>query len=354
MRPFTAAEKQELSEYFPATESWERGLFYTQKIHAPYYFARASRERAVVIGCSGLNTHYLLDPDDVKKLNDHGISVIWMALPKIEDGKPMIDLYTNLAKDFFTSPASPASMITYADVPRFALTHSTGGLLFMKLLHMPDANRKLTQAFSGAVHVAPYYDTAHASRDHAHPWSQKIFQKYMGWKPHIPPSDRLVSSLYIKLNDMLDPHGDNDHPGMGSTCGQILELQAAGRKLTATFNVRAASAIPAVFIIGQRDNFACPLTAADIANKIDAEIIHVAQGFHDPLQSDPSILDQCIRKMDICIAKHERSKAQVEYVTPRANEEKLYYIGLLDELRDRSRFALQRGASFLNAAARFF
>lgn len=364
------------SDLIPPSKSWGRGFFSTNDLMAPYYIARSPSERAVVIGCSGLNTHTILNPADVKRLNDAGISIVWMALPKIPRGAPLMETYLPLAREFFTNKNSPARLLMDNDVPRYALTHSTGGQIFFHLLHEPDTNRKLSYIFSGAVHVAPYFDTAHASRDHTHPIVQNAFRKYMARQPDALPNERLIAKSYVLWNSLLkspgkdlpkawrlaknifNPSKDGQQSRLDSTCGQILELQDSGQKLTAkhNFNVEACAKIPSFFVIGDRDNFACPKTAIDTARKIGAEMKIAEGGLHDPLRSHPHLLDEFIKRVQECATRYETQKAQTVYVSPLSQKYELEPIpyGLLDRLRDSTRIALQRSTSSLNSLAGFF
>lgn len=216
------------SDLIPPSKNWDRGFFSINGLRAPYYIARAQKERAVVIGCSGLNTHTILTPAEVKKLNDSGISIAWMALPRIPHGSPMMDTYIPLAREFFTNKNSPARVLMHNDVPRYALTHSTGGQIFFHLMHEPDTNRRLSSIFSGAVHVSPYLDTAHASRNHAHPLVQAVFKRYMDHHPDVSPNERFIGRSYVEFNSFMEAMKEDV---FGEAAKKELLKQAAQRKL---------------------------------------------------------------------------------------------------------------------------
>ena len=401
----TALPPSETAYLIPPSKNWDRGFFCTNGLRAPYYIARAPNERAVVIGCSGLNTHTILTPEEVKRLNNAGISIAWMALPRIPHGSPMMETYVPLAREFFTNKNSPARVLMRNDVPRYALTHSTGGQIFFHLMHEPETNRRLSSIFSGVVHVSPYLDTSHASKNHAHPLVQAVFKKYMAHHPDVSPNLRLIGRSYVEWNsffvsmqeerlkrkshdEKLDQRLDDERKSLfqslkstyskastairnilsapdstednwlASTCGQILELQDSGQRLTAKehFNVEACKKIPSIFVIGDKDNFACPKTSQDIANLIGGEIEIAEGGLHDPLRSHPHLLGEFISKVHECAARYERQKAQTVYISPtqiQYEPEPLPY-GVLDKLRDRARGALQGRASALNSLACLF
>ena len=359
-------EDVETLKYFPATRNWERGIFYTKGLNAPYYIARARNETAIIIGCSGLNTHYLLEPADVEKVNRAGATVIWMALPRVRHDGPIMPDYIRLAGEFFTSPQSPAHRLVFSNAPRFALTHSTGGQIFFHLMHAPDIAPRLLQIFKSAVHVTPYFDAAHASRDFSiapfngvsfapqrlKEWRpiHELFRHYMAKNANRRPQDNFVSKAYLRWNALRDPGAPRDVESLGATCGQILELQKTGQELTARFNPVAAGAIPSIFVLGEKDDFACTKTAAHIGHKIGAEIKIAKGGFHDPVRSHPELLEQFLQRVDKCV------KAQADVMFKRfepsvfAREDDLMTPGL----SDRARGALQRGAGLLYPAARIF
>lgn len=358
-------ENAETSKYFPATKNWERGIFYTSGLNAPYYISRARNEKAIVIGCSGLNTHYLLDPKDVRKLNEAGITIVWMALPRVKHNGPVMPDYIRLAEEFFTSRQSPAHALIYSNAPRFALTHSTGGQIFFHLLHKPAVAQRLKHIFKSAVHVAPYFDAAHASHDFslapfkAIPFIPQrlkewrpiydLFQYYMEKNASSRPQDNPVSKAYLWWNALRDFSAPRDVEGFSSTCGQILELQKTGQALTAQFNIEAGRTIPSVFVLGEKDDFACTKTAKHIGQSIGAEIKIAKGGFHDPVRTHPELLEQFIQRVDTCIKSQNEIILQRFNTSVYAREENIPE----PDLGDRARLALQRGAGFLYPAAGF-
>lgn len=349
----------------------ESGLFHKNGLSAPYYIIRAPNEKAILIGCSGLNTHKIIDSRDVDKLNKAGISLVWMSLPHIDDNKPLLESYLPLAESFFTSRSSPAHALMIGDSPRYALTHSTGGQLFFHLLHDKNVNKKLANIYAGAVHISPYFDTAHASERFSPKIMRMAFEYYMARKPHHAPTERTVSKFYMALsnydrikNSLIkgQEHGRHLvkafdlHARIKTTCGQILELSGHGQRLTSAehFNIAAAKKIPSIFIIGARDHFACPRTAVYVGKMIDADIMIAQHGFHSPLREEPSLLDKVIKKIQESAEKNRAIRAETTYVSPvpAQAEKPPYDLGIA--LRDGRRLALQSSARFLYPAASLF
>ena len=71
-----------LEKHHPHLSKTEGGTFFHNDLHTCYHISRAAIEKAVVIGLSGLNTEQLMAPRDTQRLNDNGITLIWMTLPR--------------------------------------------------------------------------------------------------------------------------------------------------------------------------------------------------------------------------------------------------------------------------------
>lgn len=343
----------------------EYGIFHSNGISAPYYIARAANERAIVIGCSGLNTQNLINDHELRRLNHVGITIVWMSLPKLSG--PMMKRYQHLAEQFFTNKHSPARILLPYDKPRYALTHSTGGQLFMHLMHQPGIQKKISALFSGVVYVAPYFDSAGASLRHAPRLSSKAFQWYFHKNADKRPQDTLIGNLYIQMEAWCESRNYHTPKDMdfevSSTCGQILELQTEGQKLQNTFNPLAAAKIPSIFVIGDHDKYACPQTSVELAQKMGAEILIAKGGYHDPLRTHPHLVDHFIGKVEECIRQHEEKRARLAVPSTKTpghgddradDDDDLFKDGLLTRLSYRAGAALQSGARFLNAAAGLF
>jgi len=94
-------------KHYPESDKFDKGVFRHNGTDAPFYVSRAKNEKALVVGASGLKSQYLLDPTEVKRLNDNGISIIWMALPEIRNNAPFMDRFKDTVEAFLTSKDSP-------------------------------------------------------------------------------------------------------------------------------------------------------------------------------------------------------------------------------------------------------
>lgn len=320
---------------------WQTGIFITSETVTPYYVSKAAKEKAIVVGATGLNTLHLMNPNEVKELNDAGISVVWVALPKPKRGININDSAVTVVKEFFTSPTSPAHTLFPMPAPRFLATHSTSGRILLELLHDEQTAKKLKHHFSGAVYVAPYLDTANSSRMH-NPRMDFIFRNFAQTYSDLTPHETLVGRTYMAVKASTEgfrlsaKHPNLPHEGLGQekihssilralkkfvaspkhdaemTYGQILQLQDASRKLMDQFNPAAAAVIPSIFLIGDKDPFACHRTTEHFARQMGAEIVTANGAGHYPMKDAPDLLNHFIRRVDICV----RERNSIKVVSP--------------------------------------
>lgn len=282
------------ARHFPDTLKMKRGQFQHGEESLPYFYSRAKREKAVVVGCSGLNTHVLLGHNEVCKLNDAGISVIWLALPPARHKQgAFMDGYIDMAKEFFTGRHSPARFLFPNDTPRHVMTHSTGGLLYWTIKQTPEISRKLQSTYSSETHIAPYLDSANASRHHSPTIRRKAFEIYSKLHANDTPLETLLGRAYLAIK-ALGESFTSSSPDISPTFGQIRQVQAAGRRLTDTFNPESCGRTPCTVILGERDPFACAKTSKDFASLIGAKLHLVAEGGHAPLHHAPEIFDNVV------------------------------------------------------------
>lgn len=322
---FDPKENDFLKKHYPESLKWERGIFTHDGQGAPYYVSRAKNQKALVVGGTGLKTQYLLNPSEVKRLNDSGISVIWMALPEIRGTAPFMDKYKTLLKNFLTDKNSPVFMLFPEDVIRYVGVHSTSGELFADIMHDDKDRRKIVGNYGGVVYYAPYVDTANASREHSSRFNQIAFNFYASMNLDKKPHDTLAAKIYLCLKASAEPFtslpakitdefvSKEDQklvsrwaeglkqtvedsklgqfwklmhaatPDISPTYRNILEVQESGRRLVDNFNAQAMNALPSIFLIGDHDPFACHKTTLDLAQKMGASISTIDSGETNPV-----------------------------------------------------------------------
>lgn len=354
---FSAIEKDISAAANFTPDHWQQGTFVHNNTQTFYFISRAPVERAIAIGAAGLNSLHLLSVEETEKLNNAGISVVWMSLPppKRHDN---IDLKaTNLMRAFLTSPRSPAHMLFPSDVPRYLATHSTSGRIALQLLHEDKTRWTLKSIFSGAVYIAPYLDTANSAML-LNPIKSQIFSAFAQLCANYTPHETIAGRSYMAVmgrHENYSKNGDNKESPL--TYRQILELQDSSRKLLANFNPVAASIIPSVFLTGDKDPFACHKTTTIIARRMGAEIITAQGAGHYPLKKDPTLIDFFIEKVSDCATRHAREKAQ----SPQFSEDEFFArhaqlakptqttFDFTQKLRNSAGYALERTTSTLNS-----
>ncbi|MFA5592436.1 MAG: alpha/beta hydrolase [Micavibrio sp.] len=355
-------ERQFYEFYYPATLDVNNGVFVHENLYTNYYYARAKNEKYVVVGVAGLMAQFLLDTDQVQRLNDAGISVVWMTLTKRQKGRLSMEDDIKLARAFLTSPSSPAAHLSPADVPRYVAGHSTGGQIILSLLHEDDTRKKLTGIFAGAAYISPYLRTANVSLKAA----QHVFNRFAEYYKDVPIKKAALCKAYLAVtarNETIRGKPAEISP----TGGHILEAQEYGQALLNRFDPAAASALPSFFVVGSRDSFASANTTINAVKKMKdhggGADIFVAKGAkHDPIKEMPETLDILIGKVEEC--SKARKGPHYESTSPyRPPFPDLFDNGLMlsfhasmaaNNLRGRASLALQRGAGFLNASAGLF
>lgn len=357
---FSAEERKNYARKNITPPHWQQGVFAHNNTATPYFLSRAPVERAIVIGSAGLNSLHLLSVDEVEKLNNAGISVVWMALP-LPKRHDNIDLKaTNLMRAFLTSPHSPAHMLFPSDVPRYLATHSTSGRIALQLLHEDETRKKLSSIFSGAVYVTPYLDTANSAISF-NPYKNRIFSNFAKSYADYTPHETFVGRAYMALMGRHENYSKNGNDKSAPlTYQQILELQESSRSLLKNFNPKAANAFPSIFLVGDKDPFACHKTTMEVARRMGAEIIIAHGAGHYPMKHTPKLMDAFIEKVDECATRHAKQKSETCFISPDefflrhtrpAQSEMPDIVRLPKRLRDSAGRALERTASALNPLA---
>lgn len=344
--------------HFPETKDLQRGIFSCDDLNLPYFFSRAPNEKAVIVGCTGLNTHVLLRPQQVRQLNDKGISVIWLGLPPIDHDRPFMDDYRRMAELFFSHSRSPARVLFPDDIQRHVLTHSTGGQLYLSLKQDPDTHIRLQSFYTSETHIAPYLDSSNASRQHSPRINQWAFAAYSRLNLHRRPSETLLGRAYLAAKT-LGEHYAKMPLEITPTYAHIRQVQQAGRSLTDTFNPQSIGNTPCRFILGERDPFACPKTGAMFAGRLGAEVSMVKGAGHNPLDHAADLFDEYVEKISVQAQTYLEQRRQREAPSPfwQGLEGSLSIdsaIGIWGRLSYRAGFALKSCARLLNTAAGFF
>lgn len=232
----------------------------------------------------------------IEDLRNSGHAVVTVALenPGMDTGS-LSDSLTRI-DSFIFSEDSPLYHIYPENIPRFAITHSTSGMLFEHGLMNARMSGELPPLLH-AFHTSPFFDTSGSSALF-HPTLNKIYtrhaRRHEGELAGTPLLDRLY--YYMRgLGRLLIEEDPSERP----THGQILEISEFGksyfeRKEAEIASGLSAMTIPQTFVISTDDRFSCPKTAAHAA-KLENAAVTYCQAQHNPLLKPPirrSIIDQ--------------------------------------------------------------
>lgn len=311
---------------FPeAAEASEGGTFHHKGLDVPFFVSRAENERAVVVACTGLNSYTALRAEELKQMNDAGVSVIWMALPPHKSNSPFMPHFITAGEGFFTDPESPANKLFDSKLPRYAFTHSTGGQIFTALEQNPETNARILERYKEVTHIAPYFDATNVSLKHSLAPIRWVFDKYAHMNADRKPHETFFGKVYLAFKAATEPFTKTGQD-ISPTYGQILEVQHWGRTLISAFSEAAEKkgiTIPATFVVGRDDPFASALTSIDLARQTDAALEIVPKGGHYPINEK-------------IVAKF------------------LERVGLAESLSDSPRVAAQSRTGLLDTTARLF
>ncbi len=396
----------EQKPHLKAQKDIEGGRFLHNGLATNYYVSCATGpERMIIVGFSGANAQFPVNPPEIKYLNDAGATLICMALPRV--GPDFMKRSEALARAFITSQRSPANFLISSDVPQFIVTHSSSGPIITKLLGEPDTGRKIRSRFQDIGMLSPIWDVAYASRHYSlgiNPIQigpvvtpalrtkeinigpitipsfgidaqkieaittpafrplRKIFEWYADKNAKVPFSDLAIVREYIRWTTKNERQGEEKYFEQSAlrkmTMGNIRHIQEYAREVSDNFKPEHTANTRILMMTGDADACTCWKTNQAMARKMGAEFRLIAGGGHDLLKKQPQLLDIFLEKAEERIAMREKVKAEIYNDLPpnKAKEEivPLPPLPLGNRLRDSARFALQGGTRFLNATASFF
>jgi alpha-beta hydrolase superfamily lysophospholipase len=306
IRDATPEEKEAsiLQTHFPKPSNWHHGIFGFPALNASYYYAPAKRTRAVIVGLSGACTHYFLNPPEMDLLNDLGFSVIWLTPP---NAKNLLASYTMLAKLFLTHESSPAWRLTDRSIPHALSGFSTGGLINFALLQDQEA-RKGLENYRAALYLSPFFGAAGVAPDHSHPIARLAFEVYSFLNRKKAPRDTLCGRIYLRRNASHESFSERQD-GPTPIFQQITDLRRAGAKLVKNFDKVAANSLPSIFVVGDKDQFACPKTTKDVATGMEAPVKTVPGAGHDVTSGQFDLIEGVTEKFFRCVSAQDACRS---------------------------------------------
>ena len=265
-----------------STGKWDKGQFLHDGTYVPYYVAHAQNPHTVIGLITGFNSNPESKgyPEIINRMAKQGFSVVTIPLPMVGKRTDFISDYESLIDFFYTSENSPLFSEIRCDIPRVALTHSTGGLVFNKLIGQDGARQRLEARLNGAIHAAPFYESANSSSIYA-PRKDNFFRNYASKRLDTPADKALLASMVRRFFAIWDSSSSKDeHFTQYPTFGQILTLKEEGVKEITRPSVETS--LPQHFAVGNKDSSACSKTSAHFAanHNIPCETFN---GGHNPL-----------------------------------------------------------------------
>ncbi len=388
-------------------DNWQKGQFFLEG-HVPinFYVAHADKAWGVVAASSGIKSPYAMGAETIDAFLKNGLSVIWAELPN-PGHKPLSMTCLQATIDhFFLHPDSPVHQIFNSDMVKFAQGHSTGGQLLMGALNDPDKRARLYDLYRFFILDAPFFDTANASVENIRAAkslkdkfiakaSHYTFSLYADWCRNCAPQKTFWGRIFLNYGmelynrkqghmgapclvtlpreavtalriavqtvkelirhvDFLLPKdhamADRGITYMEPFYGQILQLQAAGRKVVASaqpFDEHAQSRI--LMIAGAHDPFSCPKTTAYLAQKIGADFIR-ADAAHNTLDQDNSVRAHVLSMCE----EHKPILVEPEIDAPPALPQSAEREPFLPRILRGFGVPFERGARALNSATGLF
>lgn len=328
---------------------WDKSAVSLDGITLPITFSPAKDAVATVVGGCGLNTVNLWNKNEIDRLTAERINVITLGLDPKRNKNKFIAPYTNLATEFFFSMHSPVQTLCDPALPMHIVTHSTGGQLYLRASQTPGISHLIPLLYDSETHITPFLDAKHVSRNHSNPAFRFAYETYAKLHRDHTALQTTFGWTYLTINAWING-ATVESTKNSPTYGEILHVQEGGRYLADHCKPIPCGNIPVTFVLGEKDAFACTDTTLDFVNNIGTDkikVIMVKNGSHWPLKEDPKLLCDFIESVHVNAARKKAEELEArkfkEIVVPTASI----------DLSDRFGFALQRGASLLNAPTRF-
>lgn len=252
---------------------WSRVPLVIDHKSYPCYHAPAAGAHSVIGLCTGFKSSPVLLQNTVKKLNRMGFDVVGIALPDVGKSCDFMDEYQQLVETFFFSKNSPLYEEN-PELPRVALTHSLGGLLFLG--EMQDIGKSIMAEtlLKGAIHVSPFLDLSGYSKKFNRVGSA-LFTLYS----HFNRDKDTPVSTATKARINLEP----------PTNGQVQAFVAQGRRVIAQAETNLRHDIQPrlrqTFLLGALDGRACPRTTEYFADVVGGKVMILDAG-HNPMTDE--------------------------------------------------------------------
>jgi hypothetical protein len=302
-------------------DSWQKIGFSPEGVKEDVncFYRSADNPKGLIAFCGGLKTCAASYKETIEYLNERGYSVVITNFPFPEkyDGHEtdFFDDFRRVQQAFYGDPNSPIYRIAKEEkLPVHVMTHSTGGLVFNELMHERGSGFApfVQSETMGATHISPFFTAAGTCprptqkfnaagrRFGSDSWARLIFLTHAMTNKKTIYGDHFIELGYAMLNQnrrMEEVMSTKVIPRYQ----EILTLMKHGEKLYQ--DIERDSPLNfcpqySNFVLGKNDPNSCASFSKRLGEMINADIIEVDGGLHDPIKNNPELIDHLLSLME--------------------------------------------------------
>jgi len=286
--------KGQLRHHLPPHITYIRTHTAISRTPITVYFAEAKQEEMMIVGCSGFKHDEILDFDQIERLNQQGVSVMWVGLPNPRRKADFVEHFIHAGTDMLLDPQDPdiAEWLN-RDVPKVFHGHSTGAQLFFHLMRNNETFDKLMSAFNGAT-------LSSTALEYPVKILHAAFHLYATMHPDEIPHETALGKLYLKklgieVPDIPDTEVFKKYleqqAYVYATYPQMLEIEKYGNIAKkeiydSTSNVNNRGDFEIMMFSGKQDWVANAKPQRKAAKAINALHVQSDTSYHAPLTQD--------------------------------------------------------------------
>ncbi len=257
---------------------------------ALYYEAEAPTEKIIKFGISGYKSDFILDPEQIKKSLESGITNAWIVLPNVGRNEESIPSYTALLSALFQNPHAEAIRKTLnRSAPKLLETHSTGGQELVHISEIDPVFKTIKQDFKGVSMQSTYIECPLVR----FPKLKEAFEELCRRYPDKTPPELPITRLYMTAdgrNKKNLTYTAFEHV----TFAQIQHLLSGGRIADAIIknpesNIRKLD-IPIALYASSRDRYSSSKKQKEVARNLGAAFHLTKSTSHTPWNDNSETL----------------------------------------------------------------
>jgi hypothetical protein len=258
------------------------------------YVAPAKNERLVIMGGSGLKQDFIRSPEDIRELNNAGITTSWFVIPNPVRNLGFMDYFHEATQEVIINPRHPeVRKLCARAVPKIFMGLSTGAQLFLASAKDEEKVNKLNAVFSGAVLESLFIKPP----DTENPVSPAslAFQAFAHWHKSDLPSETFMGNTFLDKTERSE-RSLGDAELVEPAFGQTLELMSGGKEVrqevrSPNSNIHKLN-FPILLAAGENDGFSSQIEQAGIAKNLKAAFRLYKGKEHSPLTGNmPDVIE---------------------------------------------------------------